>query len=192
MLPQRKEDCAYSSYTTHKHTKKNSFYELELTYFSRHLCFHILCVSIYMRKKKQTPVTTFQELCRKVKRRHRSPFRLLSVYILTPSPCYLTGPLCSSSLVVWDCLIFISCVFKTSWILSRVLLFWSRAATRGPPWRVDLLKQTHHQLRVVYFHILRYFSGLGRCLRRRKDACQTSSLFCFSPRLWTNTDRSRF
>lgn len=72
---------------------------------------------------------TFQELCRKVK--HRFPFRLLSVYILMTPPYYLIGQLCSSSLVVWDCLVFISCVFKASWILSRVPLFWSRAATRG-------------------------------------------------------------
>lgn len=51
VLPLRKEelqDCAYSSFTTRSHTKKEkkSLYQLEWTYFSKHLCFHILCVSI--------------------------------------------------------------------------------------------------------------------------------------------------
>lgn len=31
---------------THTKRKKKGFYQLEWTYFSRHLCFHILCVSI--------------------------------------------------------------------------------------------------------------------------------------------------
>lgn len=49
LLPQRKEDCAYSSFTTRSHIKKRKkkgFYQLEWAYFFKHLCFHILCVSI--------------------------------------------------------------------------------------------------------------------------------------------------
>lgn len=45
-------------------------------------------------------------------------FHLFSVYILMISRYYLIGQLCSSSWVVWDCLIFISCVFKASFTLS--------------------------------------------------------------------------
>ena len=45
---------------------------------------------------------------------------------------------------------------------------------------IDLLSgpvnKTHHQLRVVYFHILCYFLALFETVsKRRKDTCQTSS-----------------
>lgn len=40
--------CLLLMYNSRKGEKenKNGFYQLELTYFSRHLCFHILCLSI--------------------------------------------------------------------------------------------------------------------------------------------------
>lgn len=55
----------------------------------------------------------------------------VSVYILMITCFYLIGQLCSSSWVVWDCLIFISYVFQTSFTLSLldfVQMQWSTRA----------------------------------------------------------------
>ena len=49
---------------------------------------------------------------------------------------------------------------------------------------------TRHQLRVVYFHILRYFLALLQTIRKqREDTCQTSSL-SFTV-LWASGQRER-
>lgn len=115
--------CLLLMYNSRKGEKenKNGFYQLELTYFSRHLCFHILCLSIENIRRCPPPSPSPP---------HHLPnddilgalqecqgwwqylvlFKLPSVCVLKLSCFYLIGQLCSSSWVVWDWLIFISCL----------------------------------------------------------------------------------
>lgn len=107
---------------SHTKRKKKVFINLNEHIFPD-ICAFIYCVFLYKTYIwREAPVRTFQKHFGSTAGQLNGDGDicsfLFSVYMLMISHYYLIGQLCSSSRVVWDCLIFISCVFKASFTLS--------------------------------------------------------------------------
>lgn len=122
VLPPRKEelqDCAYSSYITRSHTKrkKKGFLSTWMNiFFQTSVLSYIVC--FYIKHEENPQYWHFRNVSVGKFNSDGNIFHLFQCTYMKISHDYLIGQLCSSSWVVWDCLIFISCILKASFTVS--------------------------------------------------------------------------
>lgn len=143
------QDCAYSSYDTFTHThthkkEKKKFLSTWMNiFFQTSVLSYIVC--FYIKRIYEDKPQWWHFTNRSCVGKFNSDgnfsffFFLFPVYMLMLSHHYLIEQLCSSSWVVWDCPIFISCIFikasSTQLLLDSVLtvMKYKKPTRRAPP-----------------------------------------------------------